>query len=164
MTDYFAIGGLASAMLNAGVCDGLLFVYDRPSGNSPCFNTLSGYFLVVAHCFYGLNLLNMMPCFLAPFVYLHRQRLDYKDNLHICMYTTSFAPFISEFLFRYTQRDTFLFGQAQLELKGVILAVCFCLMMGYVTPLLYFAGARHGIRAALSNGGLAFRSFGTRLT
>lgn len=160
VTDYFAIGGLASAMLNAGVCGMVCFLFMIGLPGNSHTNTLSGYFLVVAHCFYGLNLLNMMPCFLAPFVYLHRQKLDYKDNLHICMYTTSFAPFISEFLFRYTQRDTFLFGQAQLELKGVILAVCFCLMMGYVTPAI-LPGARAWHKGYnLYNGGLAFGVFG----
>ena len=53
ITDYFMLGNLASALLNAGIC-GLSFtllmiilkVECRPS-------YLAGFFLVVAHCFYA---------------------------------------------------------------------------------------------------------------
>ena len=52
VTDYFAIGGLASAMLNAGACGMACFLaMILLKGNSQP-NTLAGYFLVVAHCFY----------------------------------------------------------------------------------------------------------------
>ena len=48
--------------------------------------------------FYGLNFLNMWPCFLALFLYLADKKLDFKKNLHVCMFPASFSPFISEFL------------------------------------------------------------------
>lgn len=111
VTDYLAIGGLSSAFLNAGACGLACFFFMVLLKGDSHANTLAGYFLVVAHCFYGLNFLNMWPCFLAPFLYMKRKGLDFKENLHICMFATSFAPFISEFLFRYTLGDDFVYGQ-----------------------------------------------------
>ena len=95
VTDYFALGSLPAAFLNAGLC-GLsmaLFMFFMPGLSH--VNTLAGFFLVISHCFYGLNFLNMWPCFLAPFLYLKLKNLNYNDNLHICMFATCFAPFVS---------------------------------------------------------------------
>ena len=160
VTDYFAIGGLASAMLNAGACGMACFLaMILLKGNSQP-NTLAGYFLVVAHCFYGLNFLIMWPCFLAPLLYLRLKKLDFKSNLHVCMFATSFGPFISEFLFRYTQRDTYTFGVANLTLSGVALAIGFSLALGFVVPAI-LPGAKSGHKGYnLYNGGLAFGMFG----
>ena len=119
VTDYLAIGGLSSAFLNAGACGLACFFFMVLLKGDSHANTLAGYFLVVAHCFYGLNFLNMWPCFLAPFLYMKRKGLDFKENLHICMFATSFAPFISEFLFRYTLGDDFVYGQVRLTVSGV---------------------------------------------
>lgn len=160
VTDYFAIGGLASALLNAGACGmACFFAMILLKGNSQP-NTLAGYFLVVAHCFYGLNFLNMWPCFLAPFLYLRLKHLDFKNNLHVCMFATSFGPFISEFLFRYTQSETFTFGVASLTWSGVALALGFSLVIGFVIPAI-LPGAKSWHKGYnLYNGGLAFGMFG----
>lgn len=160
VTDYLAIGGLASAMLNAGACGMACFIFMVLLKGDSHPNTLAGYFLVVAHCFYGLNFLNMWPCFLAPFIYLYRKKLNFNDNLHICMFATSFGPFISEFLFRYTQGESFVPGQANLTQSGVALAVLFSMMLGYVIPAI-LPGAKAWHKGYnLYNGGLAFGFFG----
>lgn len=134
VTDYLEISGLASAMLNAGACGIACFLFMIFLKGDSRPNTLAGYFLVVAHCFYGLNFFNMWPCFLAPFLYLRLKRLNYKDNLHICMFATSFSPFVSELLFRYTQRDSYAFGILQLNGSGILLTVIFSLMIGFIIP------------------------------
>lgn len=160
VTDYFAIGGLASAMLNAGACGMACFLFMVLLKGESHGNTLAGYFLVVAHCFYGLNFLNMWPCFLAPFLYLKLKKLDFKNNLHICMFATSFGPFISEFLFRYTQQETYTFGTAKLTVSGVLLSLLFALMLGFVVPAI-LPGAKAWHKGYnLYNGGLAFGMFG----
>jgi len=160
VTDYFAIGGLASAMLNAGACGMACFLAMVLLKGESHANTLAGYFLVVAHCFYGLNFLNMWPCFLAPFLYLKWKKLDFNDNLHVCMFATSFGPFIGEFLFRYTQGDAFQFGSVNLTTSGVILTVVFSLALGFIIPAI-LPGAKAWHKGYnLYNGGLAFGVFG----
>ncbi|MDO5416275.1 MAG: DUF1576 domain-containing protein [Lachnospiraceae bacterium] len=160
VTDYFSIGGLGSAFLNAGACGMACWLFmTRLKGESHA-NTLAGYFLVVAHAFYGLNFLNMWPCFLAPFIYLKHRKLNYKSNLPVCMFATSFSPFISEFLFRYTQRQAYQFGELSLTLSGVLLAILFSIMLGYVVPAILPGAHAWHKGYNLYNGGLAFGILG----
>lgn len=156
VTDYFYLGGISATFLNAGIC-GLvvtLFMIFVKGDSHP--NTMAGFFLVVAHCFYGLNLVNMTPCYLASLLYLAVHRLNLNDNLHVAMFSTAFGPFISELLFRYTQGDSFVLGSVHLTTGGIILTICFALVLGFtLPPLLPGAKAWHkGYN--LYNGGLAF--------
>lgn len=160
VTDYLEIGGLASAMLNAGACGLACFLFMHFLKGDSHANTMAGYFLVIAHCFYGLNFLNMWPCFLAPFLYLRLKKLDFKSNLHVCMFATSFSPFISELLFRYTQRSSFIFGRMQLNFSGVVLAILFSLMIGFIIPAILPGAHAWHKGYNLYNGGLAFGLFG----
>lgn len=159
VTDYLEIGGLPSAMLNAGACGMVcwLFMVGLKGDSRP--STLAGYFLVVAHCFYGLNFLTMWPCFLAPFLYLRLKKLNFKNNLHVCMFTTSFGPFIGELLFRYTQ-DTFVFGHPSLTVSGVLLTIAFSIMLGFIVPAILPGAHAWHKGYNLYNGGLAFGVFG----
>ena len=81
VTDYFMLGNIASAFLNAGICGmtfTLLMIYlkveCRPS-------YLAGYFLVVAHCFYGLNFLNMWPPVLGILLFTKYSELVFATIL-----------------------------------------------------------------------------------
>lgn len=160
VTDYFKLGSLPSALLNAGACGLFCFAFMAGLKGESRANTLAGYFLVIAHCFYGLNLLNMIPCFLAPFIYFRLKHLNYKRNLHICMFTTAFSPFISELLFRYTNAETFVFGRLNLSVGGILLAVLFNIMLGFVVPAILPGAMAWHKGYNLYNGGLAFGLFG----
>lgn len=160
VTDYLAIGGLASAMLNAGACGMACFLFMTGLKGDSYANTLAGYFLVVAHCFYGLNFFNMWPCFMAPMLYMRWKKLNIKQNLQVCMFATSFAPFISEFLFRYTQGGSYVFGQLHLTLSGILLTILFSLMLGFVIPAILPGAQAWHKGYNLYNGGLAFGIFG----
>lgn len=160
VTDYLEVGGLSSAFLNAGACGLVCCLFMLGLKGESHSNTLAGYFLVVAHCFYGLNLLTMLPCFFAPFLYFRRHRLNFKDNLHVCMFTTSFAPFISELLFRYTQQEDYTFGQLNLTPGGVALAAVFAVMLGFIVPAILPGAHAWHKGYNLYNGGLAFGIFG----
>ncbi|MCI9558365.1 MAG: DUF1576 domain-containing protein [Lachnospiraceae bacterium] len=160
VTDYLEIGGLASAMLNAGACGMACFCFMHFLKGESRANTLAGYFLVVAHCFYGLNFLNMWPCFLAPFLYMRYKNLDFKSNLPVCMFATSFSPFISELLFRYTQRENYVFGILQLNISGILMTLLFSLMIGFVIPAILPGAHAWHKGYNLYNGGLAFGLFG----
>ena len=160
VTDYVAIGGLSSSLLNAGACGLACFVFMICLKGDSHVNTLAGFFLVVAHCFYGLNFLNMWPCFLAPILYLKSRRLNLKDNLHICMFATSFAPFISELLFRYSRHGHYVFGKPEVTAYGIFLVLVFSVFIGFVVPVI-LPGAKVWHKGYnLYNGGLAFGLLG----
>lgn len=101
ITDYFALGGLGSTLFNVGIC-GLLtnfIIYiSRVRANAI---TIAGYLLVIAHCFFGLNFLNMWPPFVGVLLYCIVMKRKISENIHIAFFATSLAPFISELLFRY---------------------------------------------------------------
>ncbi len=160
VTDYFEIGGLGAAFLNASLCGYVMACFMAILHGPSHVNTLAGYFLVIAHAFYGLNLLNMLPCFAAPFLYLRLRRLDMNENLHVCMFATCFSPVISELLFRYTLGDAYVQGQVRLTLHGVLLVLIFVLILAFVGPAL-LPGARAWHKGYnLYNGGLAYGLFG----
>ncbi len=160
VTDYFMIGSMPAAFLNAGLCGLMMsFMMFIMPGHSHV-NTLAGFFLVIAHCFYGLNLLNMLPCFFAPFLYLRLKKLDYNQNLHVCMFATCFSPFVSELLFRYTQGDDFVAGAPTLTVRGVILTLGFLMIVAFVAPAI-LPGAKAWHKGYnLYNGGLAYGILG----
>ena len=159
VTDYFSLGGLASTLLNAGACGLACFLFMVSLKGESRANTMAGYFLVVAHCFYGLNFLNMWPPFLATLLYLKVRKLDYKRNLHICMFSTSFGPFVSELLFRYTQGG-YVLGEVHLTVPGVLLTIAFSLTLGFLIPAVLPGAQAWHKGYNLYNGGLAFGIFG----
>ena len=156
ITDYFGVGSMPAAFLNAGLCGLAMFMFMHFLPGPSHVNTLAGYFLVIAHAFYGLNFLNMWPCFLAPFLYLYIRRLDSNENLHVCMFSTCFSPFVSELLFRYSLEGSYIPGKVQLTAEGVVLTLCLVLILAFVAPAL-LPGARAWHKGYnLYNGGLAY--------
>lgn len=134
VTDYFALGGLASTLFNAGIC-GLLSNLIISLFSSRCTaSTLAGYLLVVAHCFYGLNLINMLPSILGVFLYCVVMKKPISENVHICLFSTALGPFISDFLFRYA--ITLSSSNSGAIVIGGVLAIIFGLATGFIVPAL----------------------------
>ena len=160
ITDYFGVGSLPAAFLNAGLCGLAMGAFMVLLPGPSHVNTFAGFFLVIAHAFYGLNFLNMWPCFLAPFLYIRLRRLDYNQNLHVCMFCTCFSPFISELLFRYTLGADWVPGSTTLTLSGVLLALLFTMVVAFVAPAILPGTKAWHKGYNLYNGGLAFGMLG----
>ncbi len=125
VTDYFALGGLAATFFNAALCgfaSNLLILISRVRANS---TTLASYMLVVAHCFYGLNFLNMWPSIIGVLLYCLVMKKSFAENLHIALFSTAIGPFVSEILFRYI-------GGYE-SIGGVIVRIIFVLILGIIT-------------------------------
>lgn len=101
VTDYFRMGSLSAALLNAGLCGTCCALMILLPGAIYRPNVWGGFFLVIAHGFYGLNLINMWPPIFGYYVYCRIHKLRFRDNLDKAMFITSFGPFFSEILFRY---------------------------------------------------------------
>lgn len=135
VTDYFALGGLGSTLFNAAICGlfaNLIVYISRAKANA---TILAGYMLIVAHCFYGLNFLNMWPPFFGILLYCGIMKKKISDNIHIAFFSTALAPFVSELCFRYTigKYDPSAMG---VNGGGVILALVCGLAIGFVIPAL----------------------------
>ncbi len=160
VTDYFNLGSLASAFLNAGLCGlfcSLIMVLVKAK---PCPTLLAGYFLVIAHCFYGLNLINMLPPFLGIAVFCLVTKQKFGEIMHLAMFATSLGPFISDLLFRYTLGDAFDPENPTVTVWGVLLSLLFGLLAGFLIPPLIPGTARMHRGHNLFKAGLAIGLFG----
>ena len=134
VTDYFSLGGLAAAMFNAGLCGFACVLIVTLSGARANSTTFAAYILVIAHCFYGLNFINMWPPFIGVLVYCMITKHPIRDNLHIAMFSTALAPFISDFLFYYPPGSSLKIGD--FSVLGIILSVTFGILAGFLVPAL----------------------------
>lgn len=135
VTDYFALGGLGSTLFNAAICGlfaNLIVYISRPK---PHATILAGYMLIVAHCFYGLNFLNMWPPFFGILLYCFIMKKKVSENIHIAFFSTALAPFVSELFFRYAigKYDP---SVTSVNWVGVVLALVCGLAIGFVIPAL----------------------------
>ncbi len=134
VTDYFTLGGLACTLFNAALCGlacTLIITVSRARANS---TTFAAYILVIAHCFYGLNFINMWPPFIGVLVYCRIKKISSRENLHIAMFSTALAPFISDFLFFYPPGSSLKIGE--FSVLGIILSVLFGILSGFLVPAL----------------------------
>lgn len=160
VTDYFQLGNLASAFFNAGACGlactAIMFYYK--CNCQPSF--LAGYFLVTAHCFYGLSFLNMWPPMIGIYIFTKVKKISFSDNFSMAMFSTAFGPFITELLFRYHTGSYFNLYVMQISGLGFFYAIAFTFFLGFAIPAM-LPGALHLHKGYnLFNGGLAFGLLG----
>lgn len=160
VTDYFMLGNIASAFLNAGVC-GMTFTLLMIVLKTECRPSyLAGYFLVVAHCFYGLNFLNMWPPVLGILLFTKIFKIGFRHNLDMAMFSTAFGPFISEMLFRYHVWDYYIAYEVQVSVLGFMYVIIFSIFLGFAIPAMLPGALKLHKGFNLYNGGLAFGLLG----
>jgi len=160
VTDYYQIGNLPSAFFNAGLC-GLactFFMIILRADCQPSF--LAGYFLVVAHCFYGLNFLNMWAPMCGILLFCRVMKLNFRDNLDMAMFSTAFGPFITEMLFRYHVNQNYIIEETQISWLGFFYVIIFSIFLGFAIPAMLPGALRLHKGYNLFNGGLAFGLLG----
>ncbi len=136
VTDYFALGGLGSTFFNAAICGlicNVILTLSKAKANATVF---AAYLLVVAHCFYGLNFLNLWPTIFGVLVYCRVTKKPFKENVHIALFSTALGPFISDFIFRYTATHIFETNDYRATLLGIFIALLFGLAAGFIVPAL----------------------------
>ena len=160
ITDYFMLGNLPSALLNAGMC-GISFSILMIVLKAECRPSyLAGYFLVIAHCFYGLNFLNMWPPVLGILLFTKIFKVGFRYNLDMAMFATAFGPFISELLLRYHVWDHYIAYEIQISILGFIFVVIFSIFLGFAIPAMLPGALKLHKGYNLYNGGLAFGLLG----
>lgn len=157
VTDYFALAGLGSTFFNASICGfftNLVIYLSRVKSNATVF---AAYLLVVAHCFYGLNILNMLPPIIGVLVYSLVRRIPFSQNVHLALFSTALGPFISELVFRYPLTHTHSSG---FSISGVVVSLIFGIASGFLVPALIPGTAKMHRGYNMYKAGLAIGLFG----
>ena len=136
VTDYFAVGCLASTLLNAGLCGLACNLLILVSGTRASSTTFAAYILVIAHGFYGLNFINMWPPFIGVIIYCFVTKHPLRKNLHVAMFATALAPFISDFLFCYPLGVYVNMLGVNVNVVGIAMSVLFGFGSGFLVPAL----------------------------
>lgn len=156
MTDYFQVGGVSGTFFNAAVCSLACLLIVVVSGAKATPSLLASYILVIAHCFYGMNFLNIWPCYIGVIIYYCCRKKDFRQYLHVAMFTMAFGPLVSEVLLRYPVGNDFLPGEIQITFLGIFLTVVVGLAAGMILPGMLEGALWMHKGYNLYNGGLAF--------
>ncbi|MBR6114852.1 MAG: DUF1576 domain-containing protein [Oscillospiraceae bacterium] len=129
--DYFKLGGLGSAFLNAGMvglaCCGLLYF-----SKAKCTGlTVAAYWLNVGFATFGMTFTNIWPFFFGVWVYSRLKKVSFGSVANQAMFATALAPFASELMFRYPGLETRGF-----TFTGLLLAILLGVFVGCVMPSL----------------------------
>lgn len=156
MTDYFKVGGVSSTFFNAGICTFACWIVIAVSGARATASLLASFILVVAHCFYGMNFLNIWPCYLGVLLFSHFKKKDFRLYLPTAMFSMAFGPLVSEVVFRYPIGEEFIVGQAYITLSGILFTLVIGFAAGLVLPGMLEGALWMHKGYNLYNGGLAF--------
>lgn len=158
VTDYFSLGCLTTTLFNAGICGlacAMIIILSRAHANA---TTFAAYLLVIAHCFYGLNFINMWPPFIGVIIYCLVTKRPFHDNMHIAMFSTALSPFISDFLFFYPPGNSLKIGE--FSVFGIVLSIVFGVLSGFLVPALISGTAEMHRGYCMYKAGLAIGMLG----
>lgn len=95
VTDYLAVGGLGSALFNAGfmaLVSCLLFVKNKVPFTGIVVATI---FTMAGFSLFGKNILNSLPIMLGVYLYTKFMGQEFKQHIIISLFATSLAPLVS---------------------------------------------------------------------
>lgn len=162
LTDYFGYGSLGAAYINAGLCGfavAIPYILMKATADA---SAMTAYFLVVAHAFFGKNILNIWPCMIGTYIFFCIRKIEAKKMLHVCAFTSCFGPMVSELLFRYTL-DEFNAETPTVTILSIILTIVLGLFIGFIFPFVLTFTGKISKGFNLYNAGLAGGVIGTIL-
>lgn len=98
ITDYFVIGGIGAAFLNAGsITLLLLFVLYRMKMEVDG-HTITACCLIFGFSLFGKNVVNIWTILFGVFLYARYHRVSIKNYLYVGLYGTSLSPIITQLM------------------------------------------------------------------
>ncbi|MEG1983940.1 MAG: DUF1576 domain-containing protein [Oscillospiraceae bacterium] len=129
--DYFWLGGVGASFMNAAIVGFLCWLLLSVSKGTANSGTVMAYFLTVGFSFFGMNFVNILPCFLGTFLYSVAKRDSFGKYINFAMFSTAVAPFVSEMMFRYPEAET-----RALTVLGLVLGILLGTVAGFIMPAL----------------------------
>lgn len=123
LTDYFVIGSIGAALVNAGlvmiVSIVLTFIIKTPYNGS----TVSAMFLMAGFSLFGKNPINILPFFLGVWIYSKVKKQPMARYTNVALFSTALAPVVSNMLIHYSNNLFF----------GIIIATASGAAIAYIT-------------------------------
>lgn len=99
LTDYFAVGGIGAAFLNAGLM-GLINSYFMYKLRIHMHGlAIAATYTVIGFSFIGKNIFNFWPIYLGGYIYSRLKDVEFKSIFLILMFGTTLSPVVSEIAF-----------------------------------------------------------------
>ncbi len=99
--DYFAIGGLSATFFNVGLLGIIVCLMMHIPGYKITGASGIAYLLTTGFGFFGMNVLNVWPCFFGAFLYAFVRKQKPATAVNFALFAAGLAPFVSDMLLRY---------------------------------------------------------------
>ena len=131
--DYFflEIGSVSGAMLNAALVGALCNLLMYLPGAAVVGGTVAAYMLTVGFCFFGINVINILPFFVGTLTYSCVTQVPFSKNINFAMFSTALAPLVSEVLWRYPNTEVH-----SISFAGIALAFAIGIVVSFCMPAL----------------------------
>ena len=96
ITDYFVIGGIGAAFLNAGLITLVLLFVLYLLRMEIDGHTLTSCCLIFGFSLFGKNVVNIWAILLGVYLYAHYHRTSIRSYLYVGLYGTSLSPIITQ--------------------------------------------------------------------
>lgn len=127
--DYFAVGSVSATFANAFLlCALCAALYMLPGCTANGVSFLA-YSLTAGFCFWGMNLVNLIPCVLGVCLYCLVKREPLAKNVNFMLFSTGIAPIVTDMMLRYPGVELHGYTAA-----SVVLGLCVGLVIGFFTP------------------------------
>lgn len=130
--DYFKLGTVGGTFLNVGLVGlAVTFVFFI-SGFAMNGVSLLAFFLTIGFGFFGMNFMNIWPCFLGTWLFTKVRKVPFSSQVNFAVFSTALAPFVSEMILRYPLNG----GLAVKVGMGILIGA----LAGFLMPVLAVHG------------------------
>ena len=95
ITDYFAVGGIGAALINAGLTTLLSIALLYFSGKEMDGHTITSSCLMFGFSLFGKNIVNIWPIIAGTFLYAKARRETFGKYVSVSLLATALAPVVS---------------------------------------------------------------------
>ena len=133
--DYIELGGLGSALFNAGVMGFIVIAVFKLSRTELAAASISAFFLTVGFSLFGMHPLNIAPIVLGVFVFATAKKEPFSKHVNAAFFACAVSPFISELLFSYYVDIPLYFSAPLVIVTGIIIGSVFVPLLTHCVPL-----------------------------
>lgn len=130
--DYFAIGTIGGTFFNAAIVGFSCIFLQKILKAELNGTSIMAFFLTVGFSFFGINFLNIWPCFLGTALFSAVSKQPFSSVVNTALFSTSLAPFVSELFFFYPGIIT--------DSGRVFLGILIGVLAGFLLPVLCLHG------------------------